>query len=39
MGTWLTERFTLVGVTFQSWMMVALAIVLLAVLIARRRRQ
>jgi hypothetical protein len=39
MGTWLTERFTLVGVTLQSWMIVAVAIVLVAVLIARRRRQ
>jgi hypothetical protein len=38
-GNWLTERFTLFGVTFQNWMMVALAIVLVAVLIAWWRQQ
>jgi hypothetical protein len=27
MGNWLVARFTLSGVTFQNWMMVALALV------------
>jgi hypothetical protein len=38
-GTWLAERFTLLGVTFQNWMTVALAIVLVAVLIAWWRQR
>jgi hypothetical protein len=29
-GTWLAERFTLAGVLFQNWMLVAVAIVLVA---------
>jgi hypothetical protein len=33
MGNWLVARFTLSGVTFQNWMMVALALVLVATLI------
>ena len=31
---WLAERFTLLGVTFQNWMILALAIILVGVLIA-----
>jgi hypothetical protein len=34
MGDWLAEHFTLFGVTFQNWMILALAIVLLAALFA-----
>jgi hypothetical protein len=38
-GTWLAERFTLFGATFQNWMTVALAIILIAALIAWWRQQ
>jgi hypothetical protein len=38
-GNWLVARFTLLGVIFQNWMMVALAIILVAVLIAWWRQQ
>jgi hypothetical protein len=34
MGDWLAERFTLLGVTVQNWMVLALAIVLVGALIA-----
>ena len=34
MGLWMVERFTLAGVTFQNWMIVALAIILVGALIA-----
>jgi hypothetical protein len=30
---WLVERFTLLGVSFQNWMVVALAMIVIAVLI------
>jgi hypothetical protein len=33
MGNWLVARFTLSDVTFQNWMMAALALVLVATLI------
>jgi len=41
MGLWMVERFTLAGVTFQNWMIVALAIILVGALIAwwRERRK
>jgi drug/metabolite transporter (DMT)-like permease len=39
LGTWLTERFTLLGATFQNWMLVAVAIVLVGVLIAWWRQR
>jgi hypothetical protein len=38
-STWLTGRFTLFGATFQNWMLVAIAIVLVGVLIAWWRQQ
>jgi cell division protein FtsX len=38
-GNWLVERFTLFGVTFQSWLMVARAIILIGLLIAWWRQQ
>jgi hypothetical protein len=38
-GNWLAARFTLLGVTFQNWMTVALAVILVAVLIAWWRQQ
>jgi len=28
MGNWLIEQFTLLGVTFQNWMILALAVIL-----------
>jgi hypothetical protein len=34
MGEWLVKQFTLLGVTFQNWMALALAIILIGVLIA-----
>jgi hypothetical protein len=39
MGDWLVERFTLLGVTFQNWMIVALAIVLVGGLLAWWRQR
>jgi hypothetical protein len=30
---WLVERFTLLGVSFQNWMVVTLAMIVIAVLI------
>jgi hypothetical protein len=38
-GTWLAERFTLLSATFQNWMLVAVAIVLVGVLIAWWRQR
>ena len=35
MHDWLIERFTLLGIPFQNWMVVALAIIIIAVLIAK----
>jgi hypothetical protein len=32
---WLTEQFTLLGIPFQNWMVVAFAIIVIAVLIAK----
>jgi len=29
--SWLTERFTLFGVTFQNWMLIALAVIVVSV--------
>ena len=34
MGDWLTVQFTLLGLTFQNWMVVVLAMIAAAVLIA-----
>jgi hypothetical protein len=34
-GDWLAEHFILLGLTFQNWMVVALAMIVAAVLIAR----
>ena len=34
MDQWLVEQYTFYGVTFQNWMTVALAVILIAVLIA-----
>jgi hypothetical protein len=34
-GDWLAEHFTLLGLTFQNWMVVALAMIVAAALIAR----
>ena len=39
MGDWLVERFTLLGVTFQNCMIVALAIVLVGGLLAWWRQR
>lgn len=39
MSNWLVERFTLLGATFQNWMIMALAIVLVVLLIAWWRTQ
>ena len=39
MGLWMVERFTLAGVTFQNWMIVALAIVLVGGLLAWWRQR
>ena len=39
MGDWLAERFTLLGVTFQNWMIVALAIVPVGGLLAWWRQR
>jgi cell division protein FtsX len=38
-GAWLAERFTLLGVTFQNWMLIAVVVILIAVLIAWWRQQ
>jgi hypothetical protein len=35
---WLTDRFTVFGIPFQNWMVVALAMIVVAVLIIRERR-
>jgi hypothetical protein len=34
MGDWLAEHFTLLGVPFQNWMVVAVAIILVSALVA-----
>ena len=39
MGNWLAERFSLFGVAFQNWMMVAAAIILVGALIAWWRQK
>jgi hypothetical protein len=39
MGNWLIERFTLLGVTFQNWVILALAVILVGALIAWWRGQ
>jgi hypothetical protein len=36
---WLTDRFTLLGIPFQNWMVVALAIIIIAALIAKGERR
>jgi hypothetical protein len=36
MGDWLAEHFAFLGVTFQNWMVVAVAIILVSALDARR---
>jgi hypothetical protein len=36
---WLTERFTLLGIPFQNWMVIALALIIIAVLIAKGERK
>jgi hypothetical protein len=33
MHDWLTDRFTLLGIPFQNWMVVALALILIAAII------
>jgi len=33
MDHWLVKQFTLEGITFQNWMMVALAIILVAIML------
>jgi hypothetical protein len=38
-GDWLAEHFTLLGVTFQNWMVVALAITLASALVAWWRQR
>ena len=35
MGEWLAEQFTLVGLTFQNWMIIAGTIIVIAALISR----
>lgn len=39
LGDWLVQSFTLLGVTFQNWMPIALALVLFAALIAWLRER
>jgi len=36
---WLVEHFTLLGVTFQNWMILALAIILVGALVAWWRQR
>jgi hypothetical protein len=36
MSDWLAEHFALLGATFQNWMVVAVAIILVSALDARR---
>jgi len=33
LSDWLTEQFTLLGIPFQNWMVVALALILIAMII------
>jgi hypothetical protein len=33
---WLAERFTLLGVTFQNWMLIGLVIILIGIVLAWR---
>ena len=35
MSDWLVEQFTLLGLTFQNWMIVGLAMIVIAALISR----
>jgi hypothetical protein len=35
---WLTTEFTFLGIQFQNWMVIALAIVVLAIVYAKGRR-
>ena len=39
MGSWPIDRFTLLGVTFQNWMILALGVILVGALIAWWRGQ
>jgi hypothetical protein len=34
-GDWLVQHFTILGFTFQNWMVVILAVIVAAVLVAR----
>jgi hypothetical protein len=38
MGDWLVTQFTLFGVPLQSWMLLALVVILIGVLLARWKR-
>jgi hypothetical protein len=35
MGVWMAERFTLLGLPFQNWMIVTVAMIVIAALISR----
>jgi len=35
---WLVKQFTILGIPFQNWMVVALAMIIIAVLIAKGER-
>jgi hypothetical protein len=39
MGDWLAEHFTLLGVPFQNWMVVAVAIILVGAVVAWWRQR
>ena len=39
MGDWLAEHFTLLGVPFQNWMVVAIAIILVGAFVAWWRQR
>ena len=39
MGDWLAEQFTLFGATFQNWMVVAIAIILVGAFVAWWRQR
>jgi len=36
---WLVERFTLLGLSFQNWMVVALVMIVIAVLVWKREKK
>jgi hypothetical protein len=39
MGNWLVKHFTLWGLTFQNWMVIALAMVLISIVLASLQRR